>query len=733
MARLSSAPSWSSLVRPMQPIQDSSSAEKVTGSRSSGQDRNVTQDRPEPLLVTPVRTLHQDLDLLVRHAEENNDITAHLDELEAVLTRYKATHTSQQILAQLPGSIQILYNVVKGPAGNKLGGVVRSVSQAWQITPEALLRSFNFVTSRRFFDDLKTLALSHSFEVAYPVLQTARGQRRSGNGPERVPSDVQAALVILQKQVAAQLEVDQTVTSDTDEHSREAENKRSRTIISCLEHSELEDIDLAGAVPEHDIVIDSIDDLGVIPPGSDTQDIHQSSSIDGASSVSSHHPHPMSTSPLTPNSAPPKNLTLVSEDSFLVTPLTPCVSTMVMAGTSTPKPVEDAHVDQDSTPEGQHQSTGDQGLTKDSCHFDWSRLPPGVSERLRPGVRLNCDAMNTLFDLISGATPPGAVSILHTQIVQGSSPPLAARFEAMSESQTILLPLHLPKEEHWVLAVCRHSGPFEIWDSLFSQSPSWKKDAESAAMNALSKVSPRWLPNVLANFDWKLGIQQENDTDCGVAVLVNAMYILTERLSSEPVDMSLWRRVLETLLTPPRTAMTAWKLHPGYDEINLVEDEPITLRKGAKITGQNLSAAQEMRREWKRKMMESITSQVSAGTERLVAYGIRVEGIRNTFNTLRTAYPVVMSSAELQACVAKADSRRAALHKMRAIIDPAQDEVDFASLLASRCRAMKRRALNIQYATEGVDALLTQLTLELEDVNRRQIALQQLGKNTDLF
>lgn len=43
MARLSSAPSWSSLVRPMQPIQDSSSAEKVTGSRSSGQDRNMAQ------------------------------------------------------------------------------------------------------------------------------------------------------------------------------------------------------------------------------------------------------------------------------------------------------------------------------------------------------------------------------------------------------------------------------------------------------------------------------------------------------------------------------------------------------------------------------------------------------------------------------------------------------------------------------------------------------------------
>ncbi|KAF4417806.1 hypothetical protein CFRS1_v015736 [Colletotrichum fructicola] len=690
MARLSSAPSWSSSVPPMQPIQDSSSAEKVTGSRSSGQDRNVAQDRPESLLTTPVRTLNQDLELLVRHAEEDNDITSHLDELEAVLTRYKATHTSQQILAQLSGSIQSLYNVVKGTAGNKLGGVVRSVSQAWQITPEALLSSFNFVTN--------------------------------GTRPKEI-----------RQWPRASLSNERTVTSDIEEHSREAEIKRSETILSCLEHSELEDIDLAGAMSECDIVIDSSNDLGVILPGSDTQDIRQSSSIDGASSAPSHHPHPMSTGSLTPNSAPPEHLTLVSEESFLITPLTPCVSTMAMAETSTPKPVEDAHVDQDSTPEGQHQSAGDQGLTKNSCHFDWSRLPPGVSERLRPGVRLNCDAMNTLFDLISGATPPGAVSILHTQIVQGSSPPLAARFETMSESPTILLPLHLPKAEHWVLLVRRRSGPFEIWDSLFSQSPSWKKDAESAAMSALSKVSPRWLPNVLANFDWKHGIQQENDTDCGVAVLVNAMYILTERLSSGPVDMSLWRRVLETLLTPPRTAMTAWKLHPGYDEIKLVENEPITLRKGAMITGQNLSAAQEMRREWKRKMTESITSQVSAGTERLMAYGIRVEGIRDTFNTLRTAYPVVVSSAELQACVAKADSRPAALHKMRAIVDPAQDEVDLASLLASRCRAMKRRALNIQCATEGVDALLTQLTLELEDVDRRQVALQQLGKNTDLF
>uniref|UniRef100_L2G9L4 Uncharacterized protein n=1 Tax=Colletotrichum fructicola (strain Nara gc5) TaxID=1213859 RepID=L2G9L4_COLFN len=325
----------------MQPIQDSSSAEKVTGSRSSGQDRNVAQDRPESLLTTPVRTLNQDLELLVRHAEEDNDITSHLDELEAVLTRYKATHTSQQILAQLSGSIQSLYNVVKGTAGNKLGGVVRSVSQAWQITPEALLSSFNFVTSRRFFYDLKTLASSYSFEV---------------------PSDVQAALVILQQQSADQLEVDQTVTSDIEEHSREAEIKRSETILSCLEHSELEDIDLAGAMSECDIVIDSSNDLGVILPGSDTQDIRQSSSIDGASSAPSHHPHPMSTGSLTPNSAPPEHLTLVSEESFLITPLTPCVSTMAMAETSTPKPVEDAHVDQDSTPEGQHQSAGDQGL-----------------------------------------------------------------------------------------------------------------------------------------------------------------------------------------------------------------------------------------------------------------------------------------------------------------------------------------------------------------------------------
>ncbi|KAK1827734.1 hypothetical protein QBC39DRAFT_436965 [Podospora conica] len=119
---------------------------------------------------------------------------------------------------------------------------------------------------------------------------------------------------------------------------------------------------------------------------------------------------------------------------------------------------------------------------------------------------------------------------------------------------TILLPLHL-SGNHWALAVLplAEGESLELLDSLGS--PAHTKHAEEQVSHFLRQLvalwpkdHPRKLPRTFRRVNPPLvamaGLKQANTDDCGVAVVVVAMYIIAQKRIPQESHLGMWRRLL---------------------------------------------------------------------------------------------------------------------------------------------------------------------------------------------
>ena len=157
---------------------------------------------------------------------------------------------------------------------------------------------------------------------------------------------------------------------------------------------------------------------------------------------------------------------------------------------------------------------------------------------LAPGKMLNSDAMNLCMSVMHGALPPETFVLLSTFCVVSSH--TNHWDDATTPAKGYLVPLHLEEDRHWVLVHVSADGKnVDVFDSLMANLHMWRQ-------NIVKRVSDLEQTHLQTRMQSQTMLrfadcpQQDNGFDCGVFVLVNALYLMTtERPAPAPIDGTL--------------------------------------------------------------------------------------------------------------------------------------------------------------------------------------------------
>ncbi|KAF4464317.1 ulp1 protease family [Fusarium albosuccineum] len=198
--------------------------------------------------------------------------------------------------------------------------------------------------------------------------------------------------------------------------------------------------------------------------------------------------------------------------------------------------------------------------------------------------------------------------------------PLALLFhQRLQKPRTLLVPLHLPKSAHWILLVLQTPGKTSI---LYDSLPHLASDELGARLNTVEH-------GLLAGLGWNLeGAKrvewphQQNGVDCGVSLLVSAVYTLAGRPSpGNECDYTLWRKVLAALFVSD-DELSLWRdQHPEHLTLQPLElrDDPTIVFHTSFASPNPLPRIITASRyfEWRDAILKQITSSTRLMTDSL--------------------------------------------------------------------------------------------------------------------
>ncbi|KAK6221186.1 hypothetical protein QIS74_04915 [Colletotrichum tabaci] len=164
------------------------------------------------------------------------------------------------------------------------------------------------------------------------------------------------------------------------------------------------------------------------------------------------------------------------------------------------------------------------------------------AECLEDGQYVEGTVISEILDTFCALCP---LSMMRMDPLVSNNNAIPQRMRADFLSQrdmTILFPLNLTSRgKHWVL-VTASTTSVNIYDSL----PSATDEVELAGLlrSLLSLVAESTAPDDPPTPSRMSCQQQSNAIDCGVAVIVNGLYVIAGRDIPATVEYSLWRRVL---------------------------------------------------------------------------------------------------------------------------------------------------------------------------------------------
>ncbi|KAK7423265.1 hypothetical protein QQZ08_009161 [Neonectria magnoliae] len=195
--------------------------------------------------------------------------------------------------------------------------------------------------------------------------------------------------------------------------------------------------------------------------------------------------------------------------------------TPILTQTPTPKPTPNASSQEDAPP---------------------APLLDSTVWRLRSGSRLTGpDVFGFLCRFVS-LCPFEAIAVDPLLIDKSPSP--TVRDQIAEASRIVLVPVHLAEMQHWVLVVLRAPNKLALLDSL----PTDDMDeicerVEAMQIGLLSNCGNKWgldSPEV-----YRVECAPQNNSDDGaVALLVNAIHMLTRTDPFSSIGYHVWRRVL---------------------------------------------------------------------------------------------------------------------------------------------------------------------------------------------
>ncbi|KAF7554766.1 hypothetical protein G7Z17_g2636 [Cylindrodendrum hubeiense] len=164
--------------------------------------------------------------------------------------------------------------------------------------------------------------------------------------------------------------------------------------------------------------------------------------------------------------------------------------------------------------------------------------------RLRAGSRLTeLDVFNLLRRLVS-LSPFDAIAVDPRLIDKPPSQNL--RDQIAEASRTIFVPVYLAEMRHWVLVVLHAPNKLALLDSLPTDDMNEICErVENMQLGLLSKCGNRWQLDSPEVYRVECA-PQDRDEDCAIALIVNAMHMLTKTDPLTSTSYRVWRRVLAT-------------------------------------------------------------------------------------------------------------------------------------------------------------------------------------------
>ncbi|KAJ3953853.1 hypothetical protein N0V92_009665 [Colletotrichum tropicale] len=522
------------------------------------------------------------LDTLLR----DTDLDTLGRELQTIFRRYQSTHSRPQIIRRLPQAVRRI--LVVANTGKKFRQLVDSVAREWNVPSETLCRTFEDVTSERFYLALKTLAVQHAFAPSFEALRQAKKRRREGLRGSRVsqtatwtPDDAAEAARILSvldqhssgnpPAPAAQADAPHPYTSaqaakstsevesdsqpfsckpvarPENDHPIPSKGGRAFSNDFGAPQAVSEDLPDLAHFPEHPV------DFG--PLVEVAANTHTEESADDSVDVESgrrqerfvEHDYvvdedslaefpetqtPLRTikdkTPILNHVFSPANFRFdFQEDADDSSP------SIILGDRILPQAVVDQAMSSPSPFSMEHMASASQADAGASCLVNMED-----AATLAPETCLSSDVMNLCMSVMHGALRADTFTLLSTYCIV--SPHTDHWDDATTPTKGYLVPLHLKEDKHWVLMHVNPDGTsVDVFDSLMASLQTWRQNIVKR-VNELEQTHLRTRMQSQTMLRFADCPQQDNGFDCGIFVLVNALYLMTtERPAPAPIDGTL--------------------------------------------------------------------------------------------------------------------------------------------------------------------------------------------------
>ncbi len=178
---------------------------------------------------------------------------------------------------------------------------------------------------------------------------------------------------------------------------------------------------------------------------------------------------------------------------------------------------------------------------------------PGALSSLQPGQSLSATAL----EMTLSALPQDNVLILDPQWYDCDANKLPSHVPRIWDSITsILLPLHHRTAQHWTLAI------FDMVDHTIQHYDSLSTPEPTSVDQHLLNLADRFKTGNWTIWDI-IGAQQRNGHDCGVFVLISAIFALAKTTRPSQFDCTLWRFLFQAMLS----GMVAGEECVGFEKV----------------------------------------------------------------------------------------------------------------------------------------------------------------------
>ncbi|KAF0319687.1 hypothetical protein GQ607_013052 [Colletotrichum asianum] len=653
------------------------------------------------------------LDYFLRHT----NLETLGQELRTIFRRYQPTHSRSDIIRRLPQAVRKF--LVVANTGKRFRRLVDSVARTWNVPSETLCRTFEDVSSERFYLALKRLAVQHAFAPSFEALSQAQKSRRGGLRGSRVsqratwtPDDAVKAARILSvpEQHSSGNPPAPAAQADAPHPYTPAQAAKSTSEVASnsqfLSHKPV-------ARPENDQPIPSKgdrafdNDFGA--PQAMSEDLPDLAYFPEhrAHFGSDHFPeHPVDFGPLVEVAADAhaeesaddsidvesgrrqkrfvEHDYVVDEDSLAEFPETHTPLRTIKNKTPNLNhifsPANFRFYFQDNADDSSlssifsdpiiPQEVVDQRMSSPSHHLPEdmaSQADAGVTclvnmdgaTTLAPEKMLNSDAINLCMSIMHGALPPGTANGKNVNVI----------------------------------------------NSLMANLQIWRQNI----VNRVSELKQTYLRTWLQSQSMLRFVdcpQQDNGFDCGIFVLRRVFVALVSALSNSDESQE-----------------SAWVLHKDLDVVEVAPayDHPGP-RVGTKISIAEWSVGAPARKAWDEHMWAQQEQRILKNVEQLTLYETSVKAAHRAISELLE----MRHANEKRELTTELEQRRQISDMIQGLRFRTETETQCGKEQLRHLRRARRRLQDIQRASTGFESVQRQLEVEKEDVACRIETLRRM-------